>query len=90
MINIHWGTIWKCFFGLSIRLEGELDPWLEQLWNVILERFPLPNGKSILPDNVLFVFSIILLIFERAPPKYRIVFGEASDLNIKFSPMYKY
>jgi sulfite reductase alpha subunit-like flavoprotein len=30
-------------------LDGELDPWLLELWKVLLERYPLPMGVQ-LPD----------------------------------------
>ncbi|KAJ3041224.1 NADPH-dependent diflavin oxidoreductase 1 [Rhizophlyctis rosea] len=34
-------------------LDGGLDPWLENLWNVILQLHPLPKGKEIISSEIL-------------------------------------
>ncbi|KAJ3375657.1 NADPH-dependent diflavin oxidoreductase 1 [Allomyces arbusculus] len=42
-------------------VDGTLDPWLDGLWQVLLQRFPLPPGQEIISDQ------------ELLPPKYRLV-----------------
>ncbi|KAI9336219.1 hypothetical protein DFJ73DRAFT_850762 [Zopfochytrium polystomum] len=35
------------------RLDGALDPWIEELWVAVDKVFPLPAGVSIIPKDVL-------------------------------------
>lgn len=50
--------------------DGTLDPWLQNLWNVLLEKYPIPTNLEIIPDDVL------------PEPSFRISFLEGSDLTI--------
>ena len=34
------------------RLDGALDPWLQSLWETIMEKYPL-NDQEIIPEDVL-------------------------------------
>ncbi|RKP08332.1 hypothetical protein THASP1DRAFT_15816 [Thamnocephalis sphaerospora] len=34
--------------------DGALDPWLDGVWNVLMQAYPLPAGLSALPDDVLY------------------------------------
>ena len=34
--------------------DGTLDPWLEGLWNVLMEMYPLPPDLEVLPADVLY------------------------------------
>lgn len=38
----------------DLGMEGELDPWLDQLWNILLSMHPLPEGKEILSADILY------------------------------------
>ncbi|PVD21503.1 hypothetical protein C0Q70_17301 [Pomacea canaliculata] len=42
--------------------DAVIDPWISQLWDKILQLFPLPSGKNIIPAEV------------RLPPRYHVVF----------------
>jgi hypothetical protein len=41
------------------RQDGALDPWLQGVWHTLLQAYPLPEGQTILPDNVLYPFVVI-------------------------------
>lgn len=34
------------------RSDAVIDPWISQLWDKILQLFPLPSGKNIIPAEV--------------------------------------
>jgi sulfite reductase alpha subunit-like flavoprotein len=34
-------------------VDGALDPWLEEFWKKVLDIYPIPKGKRIIPDTVL-------------------------------------
>lgn len=46
--------------------DGTLDPWLMNFWDIMLSKFPLPEGLSIIPPTVLYphslLFSLLLLV----------------------------
>ncbi|KAI9220085.1 NADPH-dependent diflavin oxidoreductase 1 [Blastocladiella britannica] len=46
-------------------IDGTLDPWLNGLWQILMQQFPLPPGFTIVPEETLL------------PPRYRLV--PASD-----------
>lgn len=45
----------------ALGLEGALDPWLQQLWDILLTKYPLPEGVSVLPDSTLYLHSLAIL-----------------------------
>jgi hypothetical protein len=38
------------------RMDGGLDPWLEELWPKIMAKYPLPPGLEIIPADVQYPF----------------------------------
>ncbi|KII90191.1 hypothetical protein PLICRDRAFT_583078 [Plicaturopsis crispa FD-325 SS-3] len=42
-------------------IDGALDPWIESLLDALLEIYPLPPGKSVLPADTLFKPTIRLV-----------------------------
>ena len=36
----------------SLGLDGVIDPWLEKLWSQLLDVYPLPPGKDIIPADI--------------------------------------
>ena len=48
------------YFGWNIgyRLDGSLDPWLKIVWEEIMEKYPLPAGVDIIPEDVLLSPSL--------------------------------
>jgi len=43
------------FFN-DYRCSAVADEWISSLWNVILQRYPLPLGVSVMPQTVLYVY----------------------------------
>ncbi|KAI7853564.1 hypothetical protein BDC45DRAFT_510561 [Circinella umbellata] len=39
-------------------LDGSLDPWLKIVWEEIMEKYPLPAGVDIIPEDVLLSPSL--------------------------------
>lgn len=37
-----------------IGYEGELMPWLQGFWEVLLDMYPMPEGLSIVSDTILY------------------------------------
>ena len=37
------------------RADAVVDPWLENLWQKILQLYPLPPGISVIPNTVQYV-----------------------------------
>lgn len=38
------------------RLDGALDPWLKAVWSEIDQKYPLPEGVEVIPDDELYPF----------------------------------
>ncbi|KAJ3190424.1 NADPH-dependent diflavin oxidoreductase 1 [Gaertneriomyces sp. JEL0708] len=50
-------------------LDGALDPWLDNLWGTILEKWPIPEGKEIIGDDILPQASFdIQFVSDETPP----------------------
>ncbi len=45
------------------RLEGDLEPWLVELWKTLLQIYPLPSGQEVLPSGVLYPRFCLLFIY---------------------------
>ncbi|KAJ8331849.1 NAPDH-dependent diflavin reductase [Batrachochytrium dendrobatidis] len=57
----------------DLGLDGALDPWLDQVWSVILNLYPIPIGKEMISADVL------------PPSSYEIMFlnaNEVMDTNV--------
>lgn len=71
-ITISYGS---AGWNKHIRVDGALDPWLDNLWTVALQTYPLPSGTEIISSDTL------------PPPSYEIEFidqnanGTSVDVN---------
>jgi hypothetical protein len=80
MINMKWGMkvftfYMQCYNTCS--LDGALNPWLEELWNILLKEYPLPPNTTILPKDHL------------PPPKFEVKTLAPSAVTTAFSPKTK-
>ncbi|RHZ61877.1 hypothetical protein Glove_345g36 [Diversispora epigaea] len=40
-------------------VDGTFDPWLEELWKILMEKYPLPPNAEVMPDDILLYPSIL-------------------------------
>ncbi|KAI9030660.1 hypothetical protein CLU79DRAFT_694685 [Phycomyces nitens] len=57
-------------------LDGELIPWLKELWDNVDRQFPLPKDMTMIPEDILYPFYThsFALISNTLPPSFHIQF----------------
>ncbi|CAG8496364.1 18929_t:CDS:10, partial [Gigaspora rosea] len=55
-------------------IDGALDPWLKNLWEIIMEIYPLPPNLEVLSDDILLYPLILIKILSKAATRFRVEF----------------
>lgn len=49
-------------------VDGALDPWLKAVWTEIMDKYPLPPGENVIPEDVLYPFLYINYLLAKSFP----------------------